>query len=164
MDSSDLESDVARKSSRCKVVELQPDDLTKKPTVPSGNKKLISILFGLLILVVVVLGIMALMDVLRENDISLAAHQEPPTAVITLEELATHDSEDDCWLSIYGKVYDLTNFLHRHPRGGEVILELAGKNATEEYGKEHASPDLLRQVENFIVGVLAEDILMTANP
>jgi cytochrome b involved in lipid metabolism len=57
---------------------------------------------------------------------------------------------------LYGKVYDVTNFVRRHPGRPELILEQASTNATREFEKEHASPDLLRQVEIFIVGILVE--------
>lgn len=32
-------------------------------------------------------------------------------SVISLEEISWHDNEKDCWVVIYDRVYDLTNFL-----------------------------------------------------
>ena len=34
---------------------------------------------------------------------------------ITMEEVQKHNSDDDCWLAIKGKVYDVTPFLDDHP-------------------------------------------------
>lgn len=31
--------------------------------------------------------------------------------VITMEEVSCHDSSKDCWIIIYDRVYDVTNFL-----------------------------------------------------
>ena len=35
----------------------------------------------------------------------------------TLSEVAQHASKDDCWAIISGDVYDLTEFINRHPGG-----------------------------------------------
>ncbi len=34
---------------------------------------------------------------------------------INREELAKHRHVNDCWLSVYGKVYDVTAYLDEHP-------------------------------------------------
>lgn len=54
---------------------------------------------------------------------------ENSTQAYTMEEVATHDSSDSCWLVIEGKVYDVTSFVSNHP-GGEAILEGCGQDAT----------------------------------
>ena len=38
---------------------------------------------------------------------------------------------------LYGKVYDVTDFLPSHPGGSKIILKLAGRDATEEYDPIH---------------------------
>ena len=38
---------------------------------------------------------------------------------------------------LYGKVYDVTNFIQDHPGGSKIILQLAGTDATEEYDPIH---------------------------
>ena len=47
----------------------------------------------------------------------------------TLSEVAQHASKDDCWAIISGDVYDLTEFINRHP-GGDEILRACGTDAT----------------------------------
>ena len=47
----------------------------------------------------------------------------------TLSEVARHASKDDCWAIISGDVYDLTEFINRHP-GGDEILRACGTDAT----------------------------------
>ena len=47
----------------------------------------------------------------------------------TLSEVAQHASRDDCWAIISGDVYDLTEFINRHP-GGDEILRACGTDAT----------------------------------
>ena len=47
----------------------------------------------------------------------------------TLSEVAQHASKDDCWAIISGDVYDLTEFINRHP-GGDEILRACGTDGT----------------------------------
>ena len=47
----------------------------------------------------------------------------------TMNEVAQHDSKEDCWAIISGDVYDLTKFINRHP-GGDEILRACGSDAT----------------------------------
>lgn len=50
----------------------------------------------------------------------------------TLEEVATHNHKDDCWLVMEGVVYEVTPYVQSgfHP-GKEAILMGCGKDATE---------------------------------
>jgi cytochrome b involved in lipid metabolism len=48
------------------------------------------------------------------------------TKVITLDQLSQHTTDQDCWLAINAKVYDVTSFLKDHPGGDEVLLTAAG--------------------------------------
>lgn len=45
---------------------------------------------------------------------------------ISAEEIARHQAESDCWLTIHGKVYDVTKYLVEHPGGLDVMMEHAG--------------------------------------
>lgn len=47
---------------------------------------------------------------------------------ITLEELASHRTKDDCWQAYGGKVYDVTRFLKYHPGGVPEMMRAAGKD------------------------------------
>ena len=33
------------------------------------------------------------------------------------EHIKIHNKKDDCWIIVYNKVYDITNFLKEHPGG-----------------------------------------------
>ncbi|KJR88469.1 uncharacterized protein SPSK_07251 [Sporothrix schenckii 1099-18] len=57
--------------------------------------------------------------------------------VYDAEEVAKHASADSCWVILYGNVYDVTKFLPSHPGGSRVILQLAGKDCTEEFDPIH---------------------------
>ena len=51
--------------------------------------------------------------------------------------MVKHTSSDSCWVILYGNVYDITEFLPSHPGGSKIILQLAGRDATEEYDPIH---------------------------
>ncbi|CAK7567056.1 MAG: hypothetical protein SEPTF4163_005014 [Sporothrix epigloea] len=53
------------------------------------------------------------------------------------EEVAKHTSADSCWVILYGNVYDVTDFLPSHPGGSRIILQLAGKDCTEDFDPIH---------------------------
>eukprot|EP01125_Pyxidicula_operculata_P001058 TRINITY_DN1093_c2_g1_i1.p1 TRINITY_DN1093_c2_g1~~TRINITY_DN1093_c2_g1_i1.p1 ORF type:complete len:1151 (-),score=306.48 TRINITY_DN1093_c2_g1_i1:55-3507(-) len=57
---------------------------------------------------------------------------------ISIDELSLHNNEKSCWVAIYGKVYDFTNFLDEHPAGPEAILDQSGKDATEIFDSVHS--------------------------
>lgn len=37
--------------------------------------------------------------------------------LLTVQEIAKHNTSSDCWLVINGQVWDLTDFLEQHPGG-----------------------------------------------
>ncbi|KAK3938060.1 FMN-dependent dehydrogenase [Diplogelasinospora grovesii] len=64
--------------------------------------------------------------------------------VFTAEEVAKHRTAESCWVVLYGNVYDVTEFLPSHPGGSKIILQLAGRDATEEYDPIHP-PGILEE-------------------
>lgn len=78
----------------------------------------------------------------------------------TLEQVAEHDTLDDCWMSIEGKVYDFTDYVPRHPTPPSVLEPWCGKEATEgmrtKGDDEDHSPRAWRLAERYRIGILAE--------
>ncbi|VDB86498.1 unnamed protein product [Peniophora sp. CBMAI 1063] len=56
---------------------------------------------------------------------------------LSLEQVAAHQDVSSCWIIINGKVYDVTEFLSEHPGGRKVLLQYAGKDATQAYEPIH---------------------------
>lgn len=52
---------------------------------------------------------------------------------VSAQELARHDSADDCWMAIDGVVYDFTRYLPEHPTPPVVVTAWCGREATEAY-------------------------------
>ena len=56
---------------------------------------------------------------------------------ITFEELRKHNTEQDCWIAIRGKVYNATEWLPKHPGGIDTIALNAGRDATTLFEAYH---------------------------
>ena len=72
--------------------------------------------------------------------------------MVNVSEVAEHCKENDCWIIINGKVYNVSAFLSEHPGGPEIILDLAGKDATEDFEDTGHSPAARETLKKFYVG------------
>ncbi|CAO3634403.1 unnamed protein product [Mucor hiemalis] len=70
------------------------------------------------------------------------------------EEVRRHATVEDLWVSIDGSVYDLTRFADLHPGGVFPLLEVAGKDATEEFYGLHRQ-DVLHKYARYKIGEIA---------
>ena len=57
-------------------------------------------------------------------------------AVYSATDLAIHNNENDCFIGIYGVVYDLTWYIDEHKGGRGTILMECGKDATFNFAAE----------------------------
>jgi cytochrome b involved in lipid metabolism len=81
--------------------------------------------------------------------------------VLSMEEVAKHNSASDCWMVINNKVYDLTDFV-THP-GGSTYAPYCGTDGTEGYntkgnignGHSNRADSML---PNFFVGDLGQQV------
>ena len=74
---------------------------------------------------------------------------------VTRAEVSEHNTFEDCWVIIRGKVYDMSEWKNHHPGGPFVARMHAGKDATAEFGDYH-SKMAERHMEHFCVGVLTD--------
>ncbi|KAK9727357.1 Nitrate reductase [NADH] 1 [Basidiobolus ranarum] len=81
----------------------------------------------------------------------------PRPRVFTAEDVANHHKPDDVWVSIYGRVYDCTDFIKLHPGGMETIAANAGTDCTREFGDIHSS-GAIEMLEPYCIGRLADSV------
>lgn len=56
---------------------------------------------------------------------------------ITAEELKSHNKRGDMWISIQGKVYNVSEWAKEHPGGEVPLLNLAGQDVTDAFIAYH---------------------------
>ncbi|EEB12210.1 Cytochrome b5, putative [Pediculus humanus corporis] len=76
---------------------------------------------------------------------------------INLDQISWHDQIDDCWVILYDRVYDVTEFLQQHPGGIDVLLEYAGRDATIAYRGFGHSSHAWKILQKYLIGVLPEN-------
>ena len=74
--------------------------------------------------------------------------------IYTIEEVSKHNKKEDSWIIIDNYVYDVTEFLDIHPGGKNMILMVAGKDATEYFHELHNGKILQEIGEKYIIGKL----------
>ena len=65
--------------------------------------------------------------------------QDSGTKSFTKAEVAAKNKASDCWTIIGNKVYDLTNWVSRHPGGSSSIASLCGIDGTSRFKNQHGS-------------------------
>jgi len=51
--------------------------------------------------------------------------------------LSTHNSKEDCWVAVDGRVYDVTSWIPKHPGGSDVLSLAAGRDITNMFESYH---------------------------
>jgi cytochrome b involved in lipid metabolism len=59
--------------------------------------------------------------------------------IVSVQELAQHNTEQDAWVGLYGNVYDVTRWSPKHPGGQHVLRQLAGREGTNLFESYHKS-------------------------
>merc|ERR1712186_94228 len=80
--------------------------------------------------------------------------------VFSLEEVTNHKSSNEdksVWMVIHDKVYDVTKFLDEHPGGEEILIESAGKDATEAFEDVGHSAGAREMMEEYFLGDVREE-------
>ena len=106
-------------------------------------------------------GTLVLVDALVPDAAEQAPQQAPtPTepAGYSLAEVAKHASLEDCWMAIEGTVYDVSDYVPRHPAAPGVLEPWCGREATEGMRTKGDNSDhsarAWRMLERYRVGPL----------
>lgn len=72
---------------------------------------------------------------------------------VSWAEVSRHSKEEDAWIVIRDRVYDVTRFAKEHP-GGDIILTAAGGDATDVFAGFHASTNSWKMLPPLCVGTI----------
>ena len=86
--------------------------------------------------------------------------EKVPVNMYYYHEVAKHNKTSDCWVILHDYIYNLTNFLSKHPGGKRAILEFAGKDATDDFEMIHPTGviDAYLSKDNFIGQVIGSKL------
>jgi hypothetical protein len=114
------------------------------------NTKTIKTVLG--VAAVLVIGVGAIMFSTREPKVQDSMPTPTPTPTVTdtttktpapvantysLSDVAAHTTESSCWTTISGDVYDLTQWIAKHPGGDRAILSICGADGTRAFEGQH---------------------------
>ncbi len=80
---------------------------------------------------------------------------EPVVSTYTPSEVALHPNSDSCWTIINNVVYDITEYVPKHP-AGKVILKACGREATNMFESVSAHRGTDRTLARYELGPLAQ--------
>lgn len=75
--------------------------------------------------------------------------------IISWGELSLHNTVEDSWIAIKGRVYDVTNFSKFHP-GGDILFTASGLDATDVFAGFHNLTDAWKLLPPLLVGTLED--------
>lgn len=119
--------------------EVEANDVKSESQEHNYSKKTKNSPAMFLVLVALVLGGIYFYKNMNSNKTMQTAEENKTTNTETAkevaqDELAKHSTKEDCWLQIDSNVYDVTNFVSKHP-GKDAILFGCGKDATAMFNK-----------------------------
>lgn len=86
-----------------------------------------------------------------------AAHSVSPAVKrYTRAQVRRHGTATDCWTIIGRSVYDLTDWVNRHPGGASRIIALCGRDGTQAFRAQHGGQSRpASELATFRIGRLA---------
>lgn len=81
----------------------------------------------------------------------------------TMSEVQQHSSLDDCWMVIFDKVYNITEFVDIHPGGDFILLEYAGRDATHPFLSSRHGSSAYKMLDKYWIGILVDEELYYSN-
>ncbi|KAF4664579.1 hypothetical protein FOL47_005066 [Perkinsus chesapeaki] len=85
---------------------------------------------------------------------TIGGEAQPSTPALTMDEVAKHTTKDDCWIVVNGMVYNVTEWLPKHPGGPDVILQHAGQDASDDWNAIHPKGTMEKYGKPYELGPL----------
>ncbi|MFZ9701794.1 MAG: cytochrome b5 domain-containing protein [Candidatus Nanopelagicales bacterium] len=79
--------------------------------------------------------------------------------ILSIEEVAKHNTENDCWTIVNNEVYNLTSYVMLHPGGVANIKNLCGLDGTSAFTSQHGMerrPN--NELSEFKIGQLNQEL------
>jgi len=80
----------------------------------------------------------------------------------TPSDIASHNTQADCWVIVNNNVYNLTSFIPLHSGGQAAIIAQCGKDGTVAFNNGPHNSNTLNAIAPYIIGTLGTTV--TINP
>ncbi len=103
-----------------------------------------------------VVATLLVVSLVSEDDAYVPPEKKGPNegrAVFTLDEVREHDHAESCWKVIDGVVYDVTDYIPRHPSDEDAFLRWCGREATQAWSGHSARAESM--LRDYRIGALA---------
>lgn len=70
------------------------------------------------------------------------------------EQVAQHNTEKDCYVILHNKVYNVSEYLGKHPGGIDLVMKCAGKDCTRDFEAMYHSQKARKILEDLYIGDL----------
>ncbi|ODV86926.1 hypothetical protein CANARDRAFT_27276 [[Candida] arabinofermentans NRRL YB-2248] len=129
---------------------VKPQTIRKLGSFPLTQKSRVEPDFKTTHKLALALGLLSAVSIsiyTKQNDANKILNETASTPrQVSFAELQLHNTLEDCWIAIHGKVYDVTGFLANHPGGAARIFRFAGNDATKGFSSMHAPTYLDRHL------------------
>merc|ERR1719410_2300804 len=72
----------------------------------------------------------------------------------TWTQIEEHNREEDLWVVLYNRVYNLTDFQIDHPGGPDVLMDVAAQDASEEFENILHTEKARKMAKKYLIGKL----------
>lgn len=103
-----------------------------------------------------VIGIAALALMKGSDNNTSTVSSSTPSKIITAQEVSAHASKNDCWTVIDKNVYNITDYVPRHPGGVEEISKACGTDGSSLFKgmPKHNGSEAKNQLARLQIGAL----------
>lgn len=81
----------------------------------------------------------------------------PTLMRVTPSMLKQHNTRDNAWTALNGKVYNMTPYLEYHPGGEKELMRVAGRDGTKLFASTHAWVSADMMLDACLVGFLVSE-------
>lgn len=74
----------------------------------------------------------------------------------TMKQVATKSTPAEAWIIIDGLVYNITNFMGKHPGGEKVLFAMAGKDCTDAFANYHNASVYQKWLPSYLIGQVTD--------
>jgi len=101
---------------------------------------------------------MEFVKIMTENKDPINVKGKGGLRPITMEEVKKHNTSNDLWTVLFGKVYNLTLYLDYHPGGAKKLMQGAGRDCTSLFNKYHPWVNANVIAGKLQIGYLVEEV------